>query len=141
MAAGLAVLHEGRIEGLDPGFVALRGGDCVNRLDQIVVDQREHVGRQQNDDIGRITGLGGGHRLHDRVLIAAGIDRLHGDIGMRLAEVGDITVDDLGDRAADGDRIIEGDLGRGCGSAAQNRGRERCGNCQPGKFIHAKVLP
>ena len=52
-----------------------------------------------------------------RFLIGAGIDRLHLDRRIGLLEIGRVAVDDLGDRAADRDRIEERDFGRACASA------------------------
>ena len=105
--AGLAVRHEGRIERFRPRFVGIGFQQIVERRDSVLVDQREHVGRQQHGDVRRLAALERRERLHQRVLVGAGIDRLDGDAGIFLLEVGDIAVDDLWNRPADGDRIIE----------------------------------
>ena len=82
-------------------------------------------------------------RLDHRVLIGARIDRLDADAGIFFLEIGRISIDDLGDRSPDRDRVVEWDLGR---RAHDRRRRERAGG-QRGRAshkvpsIHGPVLP
>ena len=99
LAVGLAVLHERRVEALQPRAVVVGLDQVVERDDRVLVDQREHVGRQQDRHDRRLAALDGGQRLGDRLLVAARVDGLQLDAGILLLEVGGVAVDDLGDRA------------------------------------------
>jgi hypothetical protein len=112
LASRLAVLHERRIEALEPRLVVRRLDEIVERLDRILVDQRVHVGGQEDRRHRRLAAFRRRQRLGDGLLVAARIDGLELDPGVLLFEIRRESVDDLGDRAAHGDRIVERHLGR-----------------------------
>ena len=78
----------------------------------------------RTDDLRRLAALERGERLDDRLLVGAGVDRLHLDAGVLLLEVRGAAVDDLGDRAAHRDRVVEGELHRGLGGRGRRAARE-----------------
>ena len=139
LAAGLAVRHEGREEALQPLLVVVGLDEIIDRDDRVLVDQREHVGRQQHRGHRRRAALVRGERLDDGLLIGAGIDRLHLDRRVGLLEVGRVAVDDLGDRAADRDRIEERDFGAPCAIAGFAMPSRRC--AAAGQKLSAIVFP
>ena len=117
--------------------------EVVERHDRVLVDQRVHVGRQEDRRRGRRRRLVRRQRLDDRVLVGAGVDRLHLDAGVLLLEVGGHLVDDLGDRAADGDRVVERDLGlreRGCGEAGECPRRSSARRCGSGSWCLSSAV-
>ena len=118
VAVDLAVLQERRIEAAQPGAIRVAVRQRVERHDQVVVDQREHIGGQQHRELRTGVRLQRGLRLGQGVLIGAGVDRRHLDRRVLALEVGGIAVDDLRDRSANRDREIETDIGRGVGRAA-----------------------
>ena len=117
--------------------------NVVDGHDRVLVDQREHVGRQQHGDVAAaLPLLSAVSALTIDVLIGAGIDRLHLDAGIGLLEVGGIAVDDLGDRAADRDRIVERDLGCRCAlSAPSDACRQRWRRLSAERICSCAVLP
>jgi len=142
LAAGLAVLHERRVEALEPRLVLGRLDEIVEGYDRILVDQRIHVGRQQDRGDRRLAALDRGQGLRDRLLVAAGINRLDLDPRVLLLEIGGEAIDNLGDRPADRDRIEERDFDRRLGTGArgderhQQRARERAsGGLQNGHAV------
>ena len=128
LAAGLAVLHERRVEALEPGLVVRRLDVVVEGNDRVLVDQRVHVRRQQDRRHRRLAALHRRQRLGDRVLVRAGIDRLDLDAGILLLEVRGEAVDDLRDRTADGHGEVERDFDgrlRRDGRHGRDHGRRR----------------
>src|SRR5262249_5252989 len=83
-AGRLADEHEGWEEALKPSRVVVRPNEIVDGCDRLLVDQREHVGREQQRGRRWIAALVRGQGLDDRFLIATGIDRLHLDAGVIL---------------------------------------------------------
>ena len=122
LAAGAAVQHERLVEAVEPLPVVGALGDVVDRHDRLFVDEREHVGREQHRELRRLAALGRRQRLHDRLLVGARVDRVHLHVGVLLAEVGSHLVDRLRHRAADGDRVVEVDLGDLLRRRRQRRG-------------------
>ena len=110
LAAGLTVFHEGREKALQPLLVVVALREVVEGNDRVVVDQREHVGGEDDGQRGRIAALVRGDQLDQGFLIGARIDRLHLDARILLLEVGRHRIDQLGDRPADGNGIVEGDF-------------------------------
>src|SRR5205085_12562788 len=62
LAAGLTVLHERGEEALEPRLV-LGLQDVVERDDRVLVDEREHVGREDDRRLRRLTALHRGEGL------------------------------------------------------------------------------
>ncbi|MNV42293.1 hypothetical protein D3C71_1339620 [compost metagenome] len=110
VAARAAVLHEGVIEAAQPLLVGIGLGQRIDRHDGVFVDQGEHVGRQQHGQLRRRAALERRQRLGDGILVRAGVDGLDLDVGVFLLEVRHHVVDDLGDGAAHGHRVIELDF-------------------------------
>ena len=88
------------------------------------------------DITGGIAALHRGQRLGDRLLVAARIDRLDLDAGIFLLEVGGVAVDDLGDRAADGDRVVERDLRLAPARAPQRAAEQRAASARRCRAAH-----
>jgi hypothetical protein len=126
LAAGAAVEHEALVEAVEPGLVGVRH-QLLEGHDGVLVDQREHVRREDDGELRRIAALERGDDLGDRVLVAAGIDGIDLDVRVRGREIGHHLVDDLGDRAADGDGIVHVDrrLGRDRRDGERERRRKR----------------
>ncbi len=82
LAAGHAVRHESRIEGRQPGLVFIGFCQTIEGDDRVFFDQAEHVHRQDHRQLGRGAALCCGQGLGDRVLIAAGINRVDFNIGI-----------------------------------------------------------
>ena len=116
-------------------------GDVVERDDRVLVDQREHVGREQHRGRGRRAALVRGERLDDRLLVGAGVDRLHLDARVLLLEVGRHLVDGLGDRAADGDRVVERDFHVRAPAAANASRGERARRSSLQALLHGLLPP
>jgi hypothetical protein len=90
-------------------------------------------------ELRRLAALGRRQRLDDRLLVGARVDRVDLDVGVLLREVGRHLVDRLRHRAADGDRVVEVDLGhllRRDGGGGHHQGGEGDGQ----GFLHAGLL-
>ncbi len=130
LAAGAAVLHQRRVERIEPGPIFGRCDDVVEGDDRVLLDEFVDVDREHHRQLRRLAALQRRQRLDPRVVVIAGIDRVDLDVRVFLHEVGDDAVDHLGQRAADRDRVIHGQLGgrlRGRGGQA-----ETCGQQDPG---------
>ena len=132
LAAGLTVLHQGRVELVQPGSLLVGLDDVVEGDDGVLLDQLVDVDREHDRELGRLAGLQRGQGLDAGVVVVARVDRLDLDVGVLLHEVGDQPVDDLGQRPADGHRIVHGKLDLGPGPAGETE-RERAGQQGPGQ--------
>src|SRR3954469_25903260 len=103
-----AVRHQRRVEGLQPLPV---GADVVEGDDHVLLEQLVDVDGEEHRHLRRLPGFQRRERLDARVVVVAGVDGVHLDVGMLLLEAGDEAVDHLGERPADRDRIVEGELG------------------------------
>ncbi|OIQ68969.1 hypothetical protein GALL_494340 [mine drainage metagenome] len=122
LAGELGIGHERGVEALEPGGIAL---DQIFRRDQhALVEQGEDVHGQRHGHFGGVGTAAAQRRegLGDGVLIAAGVDGLDHDIGVGLVEFGGIAIENLGDRPADGDRVIHRQFDDICGM-----GHRQCG--------------
>jgi len=117
LALGLGVRHQGRVKGGEPLLVFRGGGEIIEGDDDALIDQLENIDGEEHAELDRLVRLERGQRLHAGVVIVAGVDGLDLDVGVGFLEIGDHVVDDLGDRPADGHRVIhvkvDGRLGRG----------------------------
>jgi hypothetical protein len=126
MAVDLTVLQERRIEAAQPGAVRVAGRQRIERHDQVIVDERECIGGEQDSELWTGIRLQSGLCLGQRVLIRTCIDRRYLDRRVVTLEVGGIAVNDLGDRSTDRYREIEADLGRF--GSTRNSGKSQRGD-------------
>jgi hypothetical protein len=129
LAAGGAVLHEGRIEAAEPLPFGIAGDQLLEGHDGVLFDQGEHVHRQDHRELGRVAAFDRRQHLGDGVLIAAGVDR----VDLHARGLGDVLggqrVDGLGRLAADGDgkEELQVDLGLGAVNGPQHQSGRQAG--------------
>ena len=103
---------------MKPRLVFFAGDVCIQRFDDVFVNEGELVYGEQHRGCRRGTGTSGRQRFDRGVVIIAGIDRVDLNIREFGVELRDVVIDDGGNRAANLDRIVEVNLDRVLGQRA-----------------------
>mmetsp|Transcript_11564 Transcript_11564/g.18610 ORF Transcript_11564/g.18610 Transcript_11564/m.18610 type:complete len:317 (+) Transcript_11564:572-1522(+) len=117
LALDAAVGHQGGVEAVEP--CGIDTGDILEGNDRFLFDQVIGVDREHDRQLRRLARGDGRQGAHARVVVIARIDRVDLDVGIGLFEFRDDAIDDFGQRATDGDRVIHRQF---------RFGGNRCGN-------------
>ena len=131
LVARHTIFHQCRVETLQPGPISVTLHDVVERDDGVLFDQLVDIDREHHRELRRLAAFQSGQGFDSGVVVVARVDGAHFDVRVLLLEVGDQTVDHLGEWSTHRHRVVHGQLDRRCRLSCQsgNSNRQR-GPCQ-----------